>query len=158
VERSISVMRRHLLFVFSVLLLCNIVGVASADGKKVVLVASAHLKHLSLTRVEVRQLFLGGSIKKNDTRLVPVINDIDPLLYEIFLQKIVFMSARTYERRLISRILHKGGQRIQFSSKLVSFENSLATEPGRITFMWESKAHTLPGIVVIEELWPGSVN
>ncbi len=155
-ERSISMMRRSILSFFSVLLLCNIVGIASATDKKVVLVTSAHMENLSLNRLEVRQLFLGGNVTKNGTRIVPIINDSDPLLYEIFLQKIVFMSARTYERRLISRVLHKGSQRIQFSSNLASFENSLITNPGWVSFMWESHARTLPGVIVIEELWPGS--
>ncbi len=144
--------------IFAILVLCNGVATVVAAEKKVVLVAGAHMSDVRLDHTEIRQLFLGGDIIKDGVRIVAVINDSDPLLYEIFLQKIVFMSARTYERRLISRVLHKGGQRMPYVSNLSSLEYGLTTNPGWVSFMWEQSVHTLPGITVIGELWHGSIN
>ncbi len=142
----------------AILVLCNMIGSLTAAEKKVVLVTGAQTTNLMLNRSEVRQLFLGGDITKNGIRIVAVINDKDPLLYEIFLQKIVFMSARTYERRLISHVLHKGGQRIPYASNLDSLEKSLTSNSGWVSFMWEQSAHSKPTITVIGELWHGSTD
>ncbi len=144
--------------VFSLLLLCNIVSTGAAAEKKMVLVMSADTGVLSLNQSEVRQLFFGGTIIKDGVRLEAIINDSDPLLYEVFLQKIVFMSARAYERKLISRVFRKGGRRVVLASSLASLANDLVANRRRISFMWEEDARALPGIAVIGELWRGSVN
>jgi len=143
---------------FSLLLLCNMVVVAAASEKKMVLVVSAEAGHLKLNRSEIRQLFFAGVIIKDGVQFEAVINDSDPLLYEVFLQKIIFMSARAYERKLISRVFRKGGRRVVLASNLESLENDLVANPGWVSFMWEENARSLPGITVIGELWHGSVN
>lgn len=144
--------------IFSLLLLCNIVSTGIAAEKKMVLVASSDIGNLDLSRSEVRQLFFGGATVKEGVQFEAVINDSDSLLYEVFLQKIVFMSARAYERKLISRVFRKGGRRVVFASSLASLENDLVANRRRISFMWEEDALALPGVTVIGELWHGSIN
>jgi hypothetical protein len=151
---------RHVfsILMFSLLLFFNMAVVATASEKKMVLVVAADAGHLKFNRSEIRQLFFAGAIIKDGVQFEAVINDSDPLLYEVFLQKIIFMSARAYERKLISRVFRKGGRRVVLASGLESLENDLVANPGWVSFMWEEHARSLPGITVIGQLWHGSVN
>ena len=150
--------RAFSILMFSLLLHLNMLAVATASEKNMVLVVATGAGHLELNRSEIRQLFFAGAIIKDGTRLEAVINDSTPLLYEVFLQKIVFMSARAYERKLISRVFRRGGRRVVLASSLESLEKDLVANPGWVSFMWEEHARTLPGITVIGQLWHGSVN
>ncbi|MEQ6341128.1 MAG: hypothetical protein M3A44_05595 [Gammaproteobacteria bacterium] len=69
-----------------------IINHASADqARHMVLVAGANAYIPPLTSAEVRKLFLGVVIIKDGQRIEPLLNLTNPLLHEVFLQKVIFM-------------------------------------------------------------------
>ncbi|MCL5669464.1 MAG: hypothetical protein M1392_05745 [Gammaproteobacteria bacterium] len=50
--------------------------------------------------------------EEDGVQLVPLLNTGDPMLYEVFLQKVIFLSARNYERQVLSRVFRMGGRRL----------------------------------------------
>lgn len=130
---------------------------ALAAERTLVLVRSEQATAPALTEQEVRKLFLGEALTKNGQRVQALRNHTDALLYEVFLQKIVFMSGRNYERQLLSRVFRLGGQRPPIYEDLGALIAALKANPAAVTFMWEDEAGTIPGIKVGMQLWQGPI-
>ena len=158
-ERSISVIHRSLLCTFW--FVCSLLAVAShsafAAERSLVLVRSEQATAPPLTGQEVRKLFLGEALIKDSQRVEALRNLTDPFLYEVFLQKIIFMSARNYERQLLSRVFRLGGQRPPAYENFYEMIAVLKSNPVAVTFMWEDEAKSIPGIEVSTQLWQGQV-
>lgn len=148
---------RHLLeaSTLALLLLCMAQTTLAAE-RRMVLVCSAQFDLQPLSALEVRRLFLGVPIVKDGRTLEPLRNSTDPVLHEVFLQKIVFLSARNYEYRLISQVFRLGGERPPTFTTMAELINAVRTRPGAVTYMWADTALTLPGIRIVEDLWQGS--
>ena len=142
-----------------VLALCALLcagGAASAAGREMVLVASGGVDLDPLSRTELRRLFLGVPVEQGSRPLVAVTNRSDELLYEVFLQKVVFMSARTYERQLVSRVLHQGGRRLAEIDSSEEVGRTLRERPGAVTYMWKTDAEADPQVQIIQTLGQGA--
>lgn len=133
-------------------------AVVHADEKRMVLVSATKRVVAPLTPQELRRLYLGISIEQNGQTLTPLRNGTDALLYEIFLQKVIFLSARNYEHQLLSQVFRQGGQRPPLYRHANELIAALKTEPGTITYMWGNTAETLPGVHIIGEIWQGSID
>ncbi len=130
----------------------------AAEERRLVLVSALSSKITPLSQTDVRRLFLGLPIIQNSARLEPVHNASDPLLNEVFLQKIIFMSAQNYERQLMERVFRSGGHRpIRYTDaeKLIA---TLQDTPGALSYMWLNKAEKISGIRVVQELWQGQAD
>lgn len=125
-------------------------------GRRLVLAAGAGAAVPRLTLGELRQAYLGVPVEKDGIRIVPLRNLSDPLLYEIFLQKVLFMSARSYERRLLSRTLQSGMQRPPEYTDLSRLRVALFTTPGAVTYMWAETVRATPGLREVQTLWDGA--
>jgi hypothetical protein len=144
-------------FWFAYGLLAVVAHGALAAERSLVLVRSEQATVPPLTEQEVRKLFLGEALIKNGQRVQALRNGTSPFLYEVFLQKIVFMSARNYERQLLSRVFRLGGQRPPAYEDLNELIAALMNNPAAVTFMWEDEARTIPGIKVSTQLWQGPI-
>ena len=142
-------------------LMCGLLAITSlgafAAERSLVVVRSDQTAGPALTEQEVRKLFLGEALIKDGQRVEPLRNGANLLLYEVFLQKIIFMSARNYERQLLSRVFRLGGQRPPLYNDLNELIAMLKTNPATVTFMWEDEARAIPGIKVSTLLWQGSI-
>ncbi len=134
------------------------VHTAHAAEQRMVLVSAGQTEVAPLTRQELRRLFLGVPIVRDGHALQPLRNGTDPLLYEIFLQKVVFLSARNYEHQMLSQVFRQGGQRAPLYTRMDELVDALKTRPGAVTYMWANTAETLPGIRIIGDIWQGSTN
>lgn len=130
---------------------------ALAAERSLVLVRSEQATGSPLTGREARRLFLGEVLIQNGQRVQALRNLTDPFLYEVFLQKIVFMSARNYERQLLSRVFRLGGQRPPVHEDPNQLIAALKNNPAAVTFMWEDEAKAIPGIRVSTQLWQGQI-
>ena len=130
---------------------------AFAAERSLVLVRGEQATAPPLTGQEVRKLFLGEVLIKNGQRVQALRNLTDPFLYEVFLQKIIFMSARNYERQLLSRVFRLGGQRPPVYENFYEMIAVLKSNPVAVTFMWEDDAKSIPGIKVSTLLWQGVI-
>ncbi len=130
----------------------NTAGMA-AEARHLVLVSGAMSNVPQLTPAEVRKLFLGVVLVKDGRRIEPLLNATEPLLHEVFLQKIIFMSADNYQRQLNARIAATGDPRPQQYSDRWQLISALRTRRGSVSFMWNKDVRAQMGLKVIQELW-----
>lgn len=144
-----------------VLLLLLLIGAPSSAAtdkyRHLVLVTDSATGVTSLSTSEVHKLFLGLPVEKAGHSLEAAINHSDPVLYEIFLQKIVYMSSISYERHLLSNVIQLGGQRPQVFNNIQSLISALKQKPGTVSVLWDSDLKTASDLTVIGEVWHGTI-
>lgn len=107
----------------------------------------------SLTTSEIRRLLMGLPVSKNGKKLEAVINQSDPLLYQVFLQKVVFMSAQVYEHHLLENVVQLGGQRPKIHNQQEALVADLHRHPGKVSYIWNYKLCIYPSLVAVGETW-----
>jgi hypothetical protein len=129
-----------------------------ATGRQsLVLATSADSSSPALTVQEARKLFLGVPLEKDGERPVPLINTSDALIYQVFLQKVAFMSATAYENQTISVVFRLGGKRPERYDDLESLVTALHQHPGSVTYLWEDQVKANQGIKLVNVLWQGAL-
>ena len=131
---------------------------AQNTQRQLVIVASDKSSISNLSQTELRRLFLGVIVIKNGIRIRPICNISSDVLYEVFLQKVIFMSARQYERHLLTRIFRHGGKKPAMYKNTKRIINELETNPNSISFMWEKNVIKTTSIKVIQPLWSGQID
>lgn len=145
-----------ILWFAAVLLFYHDHGVLAASpdtGRRLVLVANSRSDVDTLTAAEIRKLFLGIPIERNSHLLVPLRNQTDPVLHEVYLQKVMFMSAPMYERALLTRLLRTKGTRPQAYATEKDLLQALQADPNAVTYMWAHQAESIPDLRIVVELW-----
>ncbi len=137
-------------------LLIPSIGTALAEETPV-LVSSRSAPAFQLTRKEVRLLFMGLPVTKDSRSLQALLNISDPLAYQVFLQKVIYMSAQNYEKRLLSKVFRLGGRRPPKFRDQKQLLRALTTRPDTVSFMWESRARQHPQLRIVTPLWSGSI-
>src|SRR5665647_2583032 len=119
-----------------------------AEEQRIAIVASSHSGIKAISAKEVRRAYLGASIVLDGVEIKPLLNQTDKLAGEVFLQKVLFMSAEAYERQLISRSF-QGGSRPKVYENLTDLLAALHSDNATITFMLYETAINNPGIRII---------
>ena len=146
-------MKRLHVRLLSILLIFCFSETSHAETQHLVLVTGTQqLGHAILSQREVRKIFLGQGLHKFDYTIIALINNTDALLYQVFLQKVVYMSENAYEQHLLGRVFRMGGTRPPTYMNISSLVNALREKPGTITYMWEKTAQETPGIIIIGKL------
>jgi hypothetical protein len=141
------------------LVLCSVLTVsqvARADSRALVVVVAETSPVVRLSLPEVRRLYMGLPIVANGQRLVPLLNVSESLMYQVFLQDVIHMSAANYERRLLRQVLRFGGSRPVKYQRQERLLQSLHQTPGSVSFMWRAAAQSEAEIRIIGELWQQS--
>jgi hypothetical protein len=128
-------------------LLFPILAIAEPE---MVLVASQHSPLTELSQLEVRKLFLGIPVTKNEQRITPLINISSDIIKEIFLQNTVFMTENSYRRQLLKRSIKYG---TVIPAKLDDLENlvkQLNTNHSTISFLWNTDLDKYPELKIVE--------
>lgn len=140
-------MIRYILYFF--LIFTTSFSTLAESGQKLVIVTGSQSDITSLTPKELRRVFLGLNVTNNNSAVIPIRNHSDEMLHEVFLQKIMFMSSRTYERQLNLRIVRKGLERPKQFSKQSEIISVLTNTNNSITYMWEQDAKNFSDLRVI---------
>lgn len=122
-----------------------------------VLATSANSSMPALTVQEARKLFLGVPLEKGGEHPVPLLNISDPLIFEVFLQKVAFMSANAYESQTISVVFRLGGKRPESFNDLKNLVETLQQNPGTVTYLWEDQVKANQGLKAVNVLWQGAL-
>jgi hypothetical protein len=130
---------------------------ANDNNRHLVLVTDSTTGITTLSTSEIHKLFLGLPIEKGGHSLEAAINHSDPFLYEIFLQKIVYMSSISYDRHLLSNVIQLGGRRPQIFNNTQSLITALKQKPGTVSVLWENDVKTRPDLTIIGEIWHGTI-
>lgn len=118
---------------------------------------SANQDFKPISTINVRRLFMGVPVVVDHQQVKPLINIAEEIAHEVFLQKVVFMSAQKYKRQLLSRVFRYGGKRPGFYSDSYALNKDLQSNPDTVSYMWARDAGKNSELFIIQELWRGSI-
>ena len=118
---------------------------------RLVVVTSVHSPFGTLNRGQIRKIYLGSS-DVTPKSIQPLINQSDRMLHEMFLQKVLFMSEKAYERY----VRHKNFPSdtvmpvtYRSEDRLIEYLNA---HPNAITCLSEQTAAQWPSLKVVTRL------
>ena len=139
--------------VIATALLITLIGGPALADHKVVIVASESSPLSAISSIDLRKIYLGIPLVEGKTRYVAIRNQSDSRLNEIFLQTLVSMSERDYERRLLTLTLQSGRRRPIVVSDHESIVSALKNNPQLVTYMWGEDFDRTRGLKVLRTLW-----
>ena len=129
---------------------------AQTTQRSLLLVAAGDHGLGAVTHAELRKVFLGVPVTRDNVRLKPLLNSTDPLATSIFLQQVIYMSEREYRRHLVSRVFRFGDQPPTEYKEIDSLVEGLRSTPGSLTFMWSEQFESYEGLESLGVLWTDS--
>lgn len=129
---------------------------AFAEDVAVVLVTGKDSPIESISSLEIRKAYFGISVTIDGNTVRALRRRDDEQLNQIFLQSVIAMSQRSYERRLLSLTLKFGTPRpleVRDREELLKF---LERNPSAIAYMWKSNAESNSRVRIIRALWQES--
>lgn len=124
---------------------------AFAGDARVVIVAGAQSTIRSIAPADVRRMFLGLPIVVDGAEVAPLCNLADTRTHEVFLQKVLFMSAQAYERRMLGKVYREGGSRLREFESSDALLQALLANPRGVTYMLHDAAVATPGVRIVAE-------
>ncbi len=132
------------------IMLCMEVAVAEHQA---VLVTSSTSPIQDIDSLELRKLFLGFNVTRDGKFVKGLRNTEDDNLNNIFLQSVVAMSEKSYERRHLSLTLRKGIPRPLEYDKSEDLLKALSKNPYSVSYMWKESAERNPDLKILRVLW-----
>lgn len=126
---------------------------ARAGEHSMVLIVSADSPVNHLDAIDVRKLFLGLSVIRNDLPLRALDNRSDDMLRQAFLQNVVAMPEGVYEKRLLAIMLQQGAHRPQSFASTPALLAAVAADPGAVSVAWASDVAQDRRIKILRVLW-----
>lgn len=153
-------MKRSSIIIVLMLVTCSVLGfsVSAREYREMVLVTATGSTIPKLSKKEIRRLYLGKKVKINGAFIDVINNRSDDLLHEVFLQKFIFMSSRTYHRLLVAKILRHGGNKPAEYLDKTRLANALKSNPQAISYMWRTTATQLTDVKISQTLWQGTLD
>jgi hypothetical protein len=119
----------------------------------VVLVTGKDSPVEQLSSLDIRKAYLGILVRMEDITVHAVRRRDDERLNQIFLQSVIAMSQKSYERRLLSLVLRFGTPRPVIVSDHDALVQELASRPIAIGYMWKRDAEADDRVRIIKVLW-----
>jgi hypothetical protein len=126
---------------------------AIASDRAVVLVVSVASPVERLDSIEVRKLFLDFPVIVGNRSLHPVNNFSDPELRDAFLQTVIAMTQRAYDRRILSQVNNQGRPLPLELESLDTVLRTLEADPLAVSFAWLKDVVGNPRLRVVRVLW-----
>ncbi len=123
--------------------------------RTIVVVNGSNSPITSLSQTEFRRLYLGVPVRVGNQRVKPLINYSDADIEKLFLQKIIFMSKKKYEQKILSNVYRFGEMRPDKYSDVDLLINELKRSPDTVTYLWQDQVDKYEGIKSIGILWTG---
>jgi len=137
-----------------VALFCLIPAVANAQ-RTVVLVTNESCPMETISTLDVRKAYFGIVVNIDGTIIRPFRLNNDSKLNQIFLQSVIAMSEKSYERRLLSLVLKYGTPRPDEFDNVAELADALRRSNCSIAYMFKQDADELDGIRTVKLLWHG---
>ncbi|MGB5719088.1 MAG: hypothetical protein WBM34_00215 [Woeseiaceae bacterium] len=124
-----------------------------ADHSMVLIVnAESSIDHIK--PVDLRKVYLGFTVTKDGGRVIrAVTNRSNTRLWEIFLQDVMGMSERSYDRRLLSLTLQSGRLRPAVFYDLDQVIDILKSDKDTLAFAWQEDVKDNEDIRIVRVLW-----
>lgn len=149
-------MIKRLSFLLSLLIICTLPAKAFSVERELVLVSYNKNSIQPLDLRDLRRMYLGLQLKGSATVVTPIGNRSDNNSHEVFLQKIVHMSSRAYERHLLTKVFVHGTQRLRVADTQEQLVKALKFNENAISYMWASEAQGNSEITIIQSIWKGN--
>ena len=132
-----------------------LVGAQAAYAEHaLVLITSAGNPLQSVSSIELRKLYLGFIVNaESGDQIRPLTNDSDSRAKEIFLQNVVGMSARSYDRRLLTLTLRTGRHRPEVFRETTALLDRIADDSNSISFVWVEDVAGREDLRIVRVLW-----
>ena len=124
---------------------------AAQDAVVLVVGRDSPINEISL--LDIRKAYLGISVSLGGDTVRPLRRNDDEQLNQIFMQTVIAMSERSYERRLLSLMLRFGTPRPEETDDRDELDRRLAERPYSIAYMWASEAEADARVKVVRTLW-----
>jgi len=147
-------MRRRSAKLLTIVAVVMMAQTASAE-RAVVLVTDKDSPIEKMTTLDIRKAYLGIVVIVDGRIIRPLRLNNDDRLNQIFLQSVIAMSERSYERRLLSLALKYGAPRPIEVSGRDELIQSIAKNTPSIGYMWKSDAESDARVKIIKVLWQG---
>jgi hypothetical protein len=121
--------------------------------RAVVLVVDRDSPIEQLSTLDIRKAYLGIIIDVDGRNIRPLRSRDDEELNQIFLQAVIAMTSRTYERRLLSSALKYGRPRPREARNRNELIELIANSPISIAYMWKSDAESDSRVKIVRVLW-----
>ena len=119
-----------------------------------VLIANADSPIEAISPIDLRKLYLGFVVLSNTgTQVRPLSNESDARLKEVFLQDVMGMSARSYDRRLLTLTLQSGRPRPEVIEDLNLLLQRIDNDLQAVAFVWEEDVENMDNVKVLRVLW-----
>jgi len=150
-ERSISVKPG-----FAFILLLMVLAFpenGSWAQEAVVLVVAKDSPIVELSSLNIRKAYLGMRVNMAGQAIRPYRLNSDEQLNRIFLQSVIAMSERSYQRRLLSFTLKFGRPRPDEVDSPAALSRLIEENPLAIGYMWKADAERYTEIRILSVLW-----
>ena len=122
---------------------------AWAAEPQLVLVAGGASPLQEISPEQARRLYLGIPVVLHGHEITPLRNLSDRTIQEVFLQRVLYMSAQAYERQMAARIFRGGGNELRSYGTLKQLSEALGRDPWAISYMSADTAAHLPDIKIL---------
>ena len=136
---------------FVLLMMLSITASWAEDA--VVLVTSSDGPIADMGSLDIRKAYLGIAVTIAGGTVRPLRQQEDDRLNLIFLQSVIAMSQKSYERRLLSMMLKYGTPRPAEVDDRNDLIATLERNPHAIGYMWQSDAESDSRVRTIRVLW-----
>lgn len=126
---------------------------AHAADRVVVLVTSSDCAMEAISTLDIRKAYLGFGVSYEEKSIRAFRLGNDTKLNQIFLQSVVAMSEKTYERRLLLQLVKYGRPRPREFGSVSELAAALKEGPCNIAYMWQSDLKERTGIKAIKVIW-----
>jgi len=151
VEHRIPVRKLGLQLLLGVLLLLSMTASWAQDA--VVLVTSSESPITDISSLDIRKAYLGIKVSITGSTVRPLRQRGDDRLNLIFLQSVIAMSQKSYERRLLSMMLKYGTPRPDEVRGREAVITRLESNYFAIAYMWQSDAESDSRVKIVKVLW-----
>jgi hypothetical protein len=146
-------MIRKVLFLFVVIGLLETPTPLRAE-ESLVLIAYKDSPLQSLGSLDIRKLYLGFVVRDEQNQPIrAVTNGSDAYLWKVFLQGVMGMSDKSYERRLLTLTLQSGRVRPHVVTNLEQLLVTIETDPNAVAFVWQRDLEGHDDLKVLRVLW-----
>lgn len=125
---------------------------ARADHELVLVVADSSPIE-DVDALTIRKAYLGVNAAVDGAHIRPYLLIGDRRLERIFVQSVIAMTERSYERRLLALTLKYGEPRPEAVASPDELARKLAASPLAIGYMWREDAEGRDGIRIVKPLW-----
>lgn len=145
-------MRFRVLPAFLIAVLVLFAQASQAEDEVVLVVAKDSTLGVMPTLV-LRKVYMGMKVQVDGIDLKGHMRRDDGRLEDIFLQSVLAMSRRSFERRALLSAIKYGAPRPESVNGASALAETLLASPGSVGYMWREEAEADSRVRIVQVLW-----